>query len=539
METNNNEMERLYAETFQSVSEGALLAGKVVAIKQNVIIVDIGYKSEGYIRIDEFTEEELKTLKPGTALEVYVENMRDSEGVIKLSKERASKIKTWDILEKSLEEGSEVVGKIIEKTKGGLNVDIGGVKAFLPGSQIDTKIVKDPDSLIGQKLSFRILKINNKRSNVIVSRRAIIEEERALKKVETLTKIREGELLTGTVKNIIDYGVFVDLGGIDGLLHISDISWGRITHPSEFFAVGDQIEVIVLKYDAEKERVTLGYKQKNPDPWMDIEEKYPAGKHIAGKVVSITDYGAFIELEVGLEGLVHVSEIDWLPRPKHPSKYLSIGETVEAVVLKVDRDERKLSLSIKQLKPSPWELISQRYQAGQKITGKVKSITDFGVFVGLPEGIDGLIHISDLSWTKHIKHPSELLKKGQKIEAVILSIDSANEKIALGLKQLEQDPWIEVIPATFKLGDDVSGKVLRITDFGMFIEMEGGVEGLIYSSEIAQPAGGEGEEQIKEGDEIRARIIRIDLEERKIGLSMRHVNPVRDSSLNGIKRTDE
>ena len=539
METNNNEMERLYAETFQSVSEGALLAGKVVAIKQNVIIVDIGYKSEGYIRIDEFTEEELKTLKPGTALEVYVENMRDSEGVIKLSKERASKIKTWDILEKSLEEGSEVVGKIIEKTKGGLNVDIGGVKAFLPGSQIDTKIVKDPDSLIGQKLSFRILKINNKRSNVIVSRRAIIEEERALKKVETLTKIREGELLTGTVKNIIDYGVFVDLGGIDGLLHISDISWGRITHPSEFFAVGDQIEVIVLKYDAEKERVTLGYKQKNPDPWMDIEEKYPAGKHIAGKVVSITDYGAFIELEEGLEGLVHVSEIDWLPRPKHPSKYLSIGETVEAVVLKVDRDERKLSLSIKQLKPSPWELISQRYQAGQKITGKAKSITDFGVFVGLPEGIDGLIHISDLSWTKHIKHPSELLKKGQKIEAVILSIDSANEKIALGLKQLEQDPWIEVIPATFKLGDDVSGKVLRITDFGMFIEMEGGVEGLIYSSEIAQPAGGEGEEQIKEGDEIRARIIRIDLEERKIGLSMRHVNPVRDSSLNGIKRTDE
>ena len=539
METNNNEMERLYAETFQSVSEGALLAGKVVAIKQNVIIVDIGYKSEGYIRIDEFTEEELKTLKPGTALEVYVENMRDSEGVIKLSKERASKIKTWDILEKSLEEGSEVVGKIIEKTKGGLNVDIGGVKAFLPGSQIDTKIVKDPDSLIGQKLSFRILKINNKRSNVIVSRRAIIEEERALKKVETLTKIREGELLTGTVKNIIDYGVFVDLGGIDGLLHISDISWGRITHPSEFFAVGDQIEVIVLKYDAEKERVTLGYKQKNPDPWMDIEEKYPAGKHITGKVVSITDYGAFIELEEGLEGLVHVSEIDWLPRPKHPSKYLSIGETVEAVVLKVDRDERKLSLSIKQLKPSPWELISQRYQAGQKITGKVKSITDFGVFVGLPEGIDGLIHISDLSWTKHIKHPSELLKKGQKIEAVILSIDSANEKIALGLKQLEQDPWIEVIPATFKLGDDVSGKVLRITDFGMFIEMEGGVEGLIYSSEIAQPAGGEGEEQIKEGDEIRARIIRIDLEERKIGLSMRHVNPVRDSSLNGIKRTDE
>jgi len=521
MEMNNNEMERLYAESFQKVSEGALLSGKVLAIKQEVIIVDIGYKSEGYIRSDEFTAEELGALKPGDTLEVYVENMRDSEGMIRLSKERASKIKTWDILEKSLEEGSVVEGKIVEKTKGGMNVDIGGVKAFLPGSQIDTKIIKDLDSLIGEKLSFRILKINNKRSNVIVSRRAILEEERALKKGETLTKIREGALLPGTVKNIIDYGVFVDLGGIDGLLHISDISWGRISHPSEFFALGDQIEVMILKYDAEKERVTLGYKQKKPDPWMNIEEKYPAGQRITGKVVSITDYGAFIELEEGLEGLVHISEIDWLPRPKHPSKYLAIGETVDAVVLKVDRDERKLSLSIKQTKSSPWELISRNYQAGQKISGKVKSITDFGVFVGLPEGVDGLIHISDLSWTKHIKHPSELLKKGQKIEAVILSIDPANEKIALGLKQMEEDPWLEVIPSKFKLGDEVAGKVLRISDFGIFIEMEGSVEGLIYSSEIVQPS--EGEEPIKDGDEIRARIIKVDLEERKIGLSMKHV----------------
>lgn len=539
METNNNEMERLYAETFQTISEGSLLSGKVLVIKQNVIIIDIGYKSEGYIRIDEFTEGELRTLKPGAVLEVYVENMRDSEGMIKLSKERASKIKTWDVLEKSLEEGSEVEGKIIERTKGGMNVDIGGVKAFLPGSQIDTKVIKDPDSLIGQKLSFRILKINNKRSNVIVSRRAIIEEDRAHKKVETITKIKEGALLTGTVKNIIDYGVFVDLGGIDGLLHISDISWGRITHPSEFFAISDQIEVMVLKYDVEKERVTLGYKQKKPDPWMGIDEKFPVEKLVTGKVVSITDYGVFIELEEGLEGLVHISEIDWLPRPKHPSKYLSIGETVEAIVLKVDKDERKLSLSVKQTKSSPWELITQRYQPGQKISGKVKSITDFGAFVGLPEGIDGLIHISDLSWTKHIKHPSELLKKGQKIEAVVLSIDPANEKIALGLKQLEQDPWIEVIPSKFKLGAEVTGKVLRITDFGIFIEIAGGVEGLIYSSEIVQLSEGEGQEPLKEGDEVKARIIRIDLEERKIGLSMKHVYPVIDSSLNGIKRTDE
>jgi small subunit ribosomal protein S1 len=522
METNKTEMEKLYADTFQSVSEGALLSGKVVVIKQNVIVVDIGYKSEGYIRIDEFTEEELRSLKPGAPLEVYVENMRDSEGMIKLSKERASKIKTWDILEKSLEEGSKVEGKIVEKTKGGLSVDIGGVKAFLPGSQIDTKVIRDLDSFIGQKLLFKILKINSKRSNVIVSRRAIIEEERALKKVETLAKIREGALVTGTVKNIIDYGVFVDLGGIDGLLHISDISWGRITHPSEFFSVGEEIEVMILKYDPEKERVTLGYKQKKPDPWMNIDEKYPAGEQITGKVVSITDYGAFIELEEGLEGLVHISEIDWLPRPKHPSKYLSIGEMVNAVVLKADKEERKLSLSIKQIKQSPWELISQHYQPGQRISGKVKSLTDFGVFVGLPEGIDGLIHISDLSWTKHVKHPSELLKKGQKIDAVILHIDPVNEKIALGLKQLEQDPWVERIPSTFKLGDEVTGKVLRITDFGIFIEMEGGVEGLIYSSEIVEPSGEEAE-PIKTGDQIPARIIRIDLEERKIGLSMKHV----------------
>ena len=326
--------------------------------------------------------------------------------------------------------------------------------------------------------------------------------------------------MKGVVKNITDYGVFVDLGGIDGLLHISDISWGRISHPSEFFAVGDEVEVLVLKFDPESDRVTLGFKQKNPDPWLDIAEKYAAGTRVRGKVVSIMDYGAFIELEPGLEGLAHVSEIDWSSRPKQPSKYLSVGETVEAVVLKVDQEERKLSLSIRQTKPSPWQLIGKHYQPGQIISGKVKSITDFGAFVGLPEGVDGLIHISDLSWTKHIKHPSELLKKGQKIDTIILSIDPDREKIALGLKQLEPDPWIDRIPAQFRLGDEITGKVLKMTDFGIFLEMEGGVEGLIYSSEIVQPAA---DAVIKEGDEITARIIRIDTEERKIGLSMKNV----------------
>ena len=520
MET-NNEMERLYAETFQRIEEGGIRSGKIVAIKPDCIIVDIGYKTEGVIRIEEFTEEELHSLKPGDKIEVYVITMRDSEGVISLSKDRASKMKIWDVLEKAAQEGTSVEGVITEKTKGGLTVDIGGVKAFLPGSQIDIKVTKDADALLRQKMLFKVLKINNKRSNVIVSRRAILEEERVKKKGETIGKIKEGAVLEGFVKNITDYGVFVDLGGIDGLLHISDISWGRITHPSEFFAIGDKIEVVVLKYDEASERITLGYKQKQADPWANVEDKYPVGQKVKGKIVSITDYGAFIELEGGLEGLIHISEIDWTPKPKHPSKYLSIGETVEAVVLKGDRAERKLSLSIKHCKPSPWQLISERYAVGQKISGKVKSLTDFGAFVGLPEGADGLIHISDLSWTKHVKHPSEVLKKGQKVDAVILAIDTEHEKMSLGLKQVEQDPWTETIPSAFKLGDIVKGQVLRVTDFGIFIELEGGVEGLIYSSEVVPSAGAE--EQPREGDPVSARIIKIDLEERKIGLSMKNI----------------
>jgi small subunit ribosomal protein S1 len=524
MDSNNNEMEKLYAETFHSIEEGAILSGRILAIKPDGVIVDIGYKSEGFIRIEEFTEEELDTLAPGVPIEVYVENISNSEGVVRLSKERASKIKIWEVLEKAVQDGSLVEGTIIEKTKGGLTIDIGGVKAFLPGSQIDIKITRDLDNLIGERMKCKVLKINNKRSNVIVSRRAVLEEEKFRKKGETIGNLREGAVLEGTVKNITDYGVFVDLGGIDGLLHISDISWGRINHPSEFFVMGDKIQVIVLKYDETNERITLGYKQKHPDPWLDVLEKYPVGQRVKGKVVSITDYGAFVELQAGLEGLVHISEMDWAPRLRHPSKYLSIGETVDAIVLKVDKEERKLSLSIKQTKQSPWQIISERYSVGQKISGKVKSLTDFGAFVGLPEGVDGLIHISDLSWTKHIKHPSEVLKKGQKIEAVILALDPEREKMALGLKQLDPDPWVETIPAQFKLGNEVGGKVLRLTDFGIFVELEGGVEGLIYSSEIVQPLGES--EPIKVEDSITARIIKIDLDERKIGLSMKNLKRV-------------
>jgi small subunit ribosomal protein S1 len=523
VELKNDEMEKLYAETFHSIEEGTILKGKVVSVRQDGVIVDIGYKSEGFIPIDEFSEEEVAQLGQGSIVEAYVENMEDAEGVVTLSKERATQIKVWENLEQALRDGTPVEGKIIGKTKGGFSVDISRVQAFLPGSQVDIKPRKDTDSLVGKRMLFRVIKLNNKLSNVIVSRRALLEQELQKKKAETLEKLAEGQVMQGTVKNITDYGVFVDLGGIDGLLHISDISWGRISHPSEFFAVGDEISVLILKYDEANEKVTLGYKQRKPDPWSLVDEKYPIGERVNGKVVSITDYGAFIELEEGLEGLVHISEIDWLPRPKHPSKYLSVGDSVEAMVLKVDKDERRLSLSLKQIKPSPWELVSERYTTGQTITGKVKTITDFGVFVGLPEGVDALIHISDLSWTRHIKHPSEVLRKGQKVDAVILNTDPAAEKMALGLKQLMPDPWLQDIPESFKLGSEAKGKVLAITDFGIFVELEGGVEGLVYSSEIVKPSSGKIEESLNVGDEIYVRIIKVDCEERKIGLSMKNL----------------
>ncbi len=528
MELKNDEMEKLYAETFHSIQEGSILKGKILSLRQDGVIIDVGYKSEGFIPMEEFSEEEIGSLQIGADLEVFVEKIEDAEGTLALSKERATKIKVWEMLENALRDGRSVEGKIVGKTKGGFSVEISGVAAFLPGSQVDIKPLKNVDNLIGKKLSFRVLRLNSKLSNVIVSRRAILEEEIQKKKAATLEQLKEGQVMQGIVKNITDYGVFVDLGGIDGLLHISDISWGRINHPSEFFAIGDEISVVILKFDEANEKVTLGYKQRKPDPWTLVDEKYPVGKRVKGKVVSITDYGAFIELEEGLEGLVHISEIDWLSRLRHPSKYLSIGETVETLVLKVDKDERRLSLSIKQVKPSPWSLVSQRYTVGQRVSGKVKTITDFGVFVGLPEGIDALIHISDLSWTKHIKHPSELLKKGQTIDAIVLSIDSESEKMALGLKQLEQDPWVHDIPERFKLGSEVMGKVLSLTDFGIFVELEGGGEGLVYSSEIAKPHPENTDEDIKPGDTIAVRIIKIDCEERKIGLSMKNLKRADD-----------
>lgn len=518
MDLENEELEKLYAESFQGIESGSVLTGTVVLVKPDSVIVDVGYKSEGVVKSSEFSEEELANIKPGDALDVFVVAVKDAEGVVVLSKDRARKIKAWTDLEDSFKDGVDIKGVIKEKTKGGLFVDIGDIRAFLPGSHADIRPIRDLDTLIGTESNFRIIKMNVRRSNIIVSRRVCLEEERTEKKAHTLEVLKEGAVMSGVVKNITDYGVFVDLGGIDGLLHISDISWGRISHPSKHFDVGQEVEVLVLSFDSETEKVTLGYKQKMEDPWERVSEKYPVGTRVEGKVVSLTDYGAFVEVEDALEGLVHSSEIEWSPRPKHPSKYLSVDDIVEAVVLKADRDERRLSLSLKQLKPSPWEMVSESYKVGQTINGKVRGITEFGAFVGLPEGVDGLVHISDISWTKHIKHPSDVLRKGQEVEAVVLSIEPDKERMALGIKQLTTDPWINDIPQKYNLGDEYECTVLRSTEHGVFVELEEDVEGLIYSSEMPADAP-----DLKEGQRVIAKTIKVDLANKKIGLSIKDV----------------
>jgi small subunit ribosomal protein S1 len=529
----SKDLEKLYAETLQRVERGSITKGKVVAIKDDGIVVDVGYKSEGIIPAADFTKEEISGLKEGDGIEVLVERINDSEGIIAVSRKKAQRIRAWEELNDLHSRNGSVEGRVIGKTKGGLLIDVMGIKAFLPLSQLDIKIIKNPEPYIGQILPLKILKVApQKKANIfndsvsttplIVSRRVILEEERDRKKEETLKVLQEGAILRGAVKNITDYGVFIDLGGIDALLHISDISWRRVNHPSEFFSVGDEKEFIVLKYDRENEKITLGYKQKKPDPWLQIDRKYSAGMKIKGKVVTITDYGVFVEIEEGLEGLVHISELDWAPRPKHPSKYVSEGDEIEALIINVNKDERRLSLSIRQLQPKPWDLVGERYKIGQKITGRIKTITDFGAFVRLPEGVDGLIHISDLSWTRHIKHPSEILKKGQKVEAMVLTLETEKERMSLGLKQLTLDPWQDEIPAKFKLGEEFKGHALRITDFGIFVELKDGVEGLVYSSEI------DASKEIKEGDDIWVRVIKLNPEERKIGLSMKNLKTTMD-----------
>ena len=520
MELQKEDLEKLYASTFKGLREGEVVKGKVVQRRDNGIVVDVGTKSEGLIPSGEITEKEYNDLKPGDTLTVFIISFKNKDGFIRLSRQRAEGIKTLELIEDAFQKSLPVEGTIIGKVKGGMTVDIKGIKAFLPGSQIDLKILKNSDHLIGQCCLFKVIQLNDKKTNVILSRRVILEEERKKLREETLLKLNKGELITGTVKNITDYGAFVDLGGIDGLLHISDMSWGRISHPSELLSIGDTIDLVLLSFDPESQKVTLGYKQKQPDPWESAEEKYPSGKKIQGKVINITDYGIFVELEEGVEGLVHVSELDWTEKIRKPSKYFSVGDLVEVVILKLSRPEQRISLSIKQLKPNPWEIIKEKYSIGQKVSGTVRGFTDFGAFIGLDEGIDALLHISDISWVKHIKHPSDVLKKGQEIETVVLSIEPEKERMSVSLKDLTPDPWIEEIPDKFKSGDTVNARVIYLSDPGIFVELENGVEGLLYASEIDNYSDENIASRYKAEDELTVRIVSVDTAGRKIGLGL-------------------
>ncbi|MDP1572010.1 MAG: 30S ribosomal protein S1 [Vicinamibacterales bacterium] len=509
----------LYDNSFRNLAEGEVVKGTVLKVTDTEVVVDVGYKSEGIIQVNEFLDETGAVMvQAGDVVDVLLERTEDREGHIVLSREKAEKMKIWDEVEKAFAERKVVIGRVIERIKGGLAVDI-GVRAFLPGSQIDVRPVRNLDALRGQELRMRVIKVNKKRGNIVLSRKALLEEENAEKKKTTLETLAEGKVLRGVVKNITDYGAFIDLGGIDGLLHITDMSWGRVGHPSEIFKVNDEADVIVLKYDPATERVSLGHKQLVPDPWTTVMDRYPAGAKLGGKVVSLTDYGAFIELEPGVEGLIHVSEMSWSKRVKHPSKLLNVGDSVEAMVLGVDPAARRISLGLKQVESNPWHELVEKYPVGTKITGKVRNLTEFGAFVEVEEDIDGLIHISDMSWSKRIKHPSEVLKKGDVVEAMVLSIDAENQRLSLGLKQLATDIWEDFF-ARHKVGDTIEGKVVRMTNFGAFVELDEGIEGLIHVSEFDDSQGGEKIELTVE-QTYQMKIIKLSPSERKIGLSIR------------------
>lgn len=518
--TSVNDMQKLYDQTFQGIEEGSIITGEVIAIRQECVLVDVGYKSEGTLPVSEFTPRELQNLKIGDSIAVYIQEREDAEGNISLSKEKADRRKIWEKIDLLFKEGKSIDGKIVGKVKGGLSVDI-GIKAFLPGSQIDVRPIKDLDRLVGQTGPVKIIKVDQKRGNIVVSRRALIEEQVEKIRERTLEAMEEGKLIDGFVKNITDYGVFVDLGGVDGLLHITDISWGRIGHPSEVFKVGDKVSVKVLKYDPDTGRISLGYKQKTLDPWLTVEERYPVGSKVQGRVVSLADYGAFVLVEDGVEGLIHVSDLSWAGDIKHPSKVVSPGDTVNAAVLSIDKQNRKISLGLKQLEANPWSLVENRYTPGTVIEGKVRNLTEFGAFVGLEDGIDGLIHISDMSWLKHIKHPSEVVKKGQKIQAVVVKVDKEKQRISLSLKQMTEDPWIKEIPEKYAVGSTVDCRIVKIADFGIFVELAEGVEGLIHVSESGVEPPVRAEDVMKTGDDVRARVTKIDTAEKKIALSIK------------------
>jgi len=503
-----------------TLQEGEVVRGTVVGITERGVVIDFGYKSEGIVNQNEFMENGEITVKPGDEVDVLVKNMETGEGYPVLSRADAVRLRAWDDLEKAFNEGTPIKGRVIDRIKGGLRVDVDGIAAFLPGSQVDIRPIRNLDSLRGREIEASVIKLNRKRSNVVLSRKAVLEQRNAGRKGETLNQIEEDIIVEGQIKNLTDYGAFVDLGGIDGLLHVTDMSWGRLQNPGEVFKVGDTVQVKVLRFDRARERVSLGYKQLLPDPWETIEERFPPGTRITGKIASVTDYGAFVELEPGVEGLVHVSEMSWSKRVKHPSKLVNPGDTVDVEVLGVDSKNRRISLGMKQVLENPWRTLNERYQVGARVQGRVRNLTDFGAFIEIEDGIDGLVHVSDISWSRRIKHPGEVLKKGQQVEAIITGIDPENRRMSLSIKDLEPNAWNDFI-ATHKPGDLVKGKIARFASFGAFVELGDNLEGLCHISELADERVAKPEDAVQLGQEMEFRILRIDAENKKIGLSAR------------------
>ena len=514
-------MEELLAQTtFDKLKEGSIIKGTITEIRQTEVVVDIGGKSEGLISASEFAD--LGDLQIGEEIEIYLEKLEDRDGNPILSFDRAEQKKNWDNIITKCEEGSIVQGRVKSKVKGGLIVAM-GVDAFLPASHIDIQPPKNLDQYIGQTYDYKVLKINLERKNIVLSRRELIEEQRSSKRRELLEKINPGDLVKGIVKNITDFGAFIDLDGMDGLLHITDMSWGRISHPSEMLKQGEEIEVMILEINRDKERVSLGLKQTKSNPWENIENKYPIGAHVMGKVVNLVPYGAFIEIEEGVEGLVHVTEMSWTKRITKPSELLRVGDDVEAVVLAIQKDEEKISLGIRQLDPNPWDMVVHNYPVGAHVHGKVRNITTYGAFVELEEGIDGMVHVSDMSWTRKVNHPSEVLKKGEEVDAIVLDVDTGNQRISLGMKQLAEDPWGD-ISGRFRIGDVVTGVVSKITSFGAFVELQDHIDGLVHISQISEDRVEKINDVLNVGDDVTARVIKVDLDERRIGLSIKAAN---------------
>jgi small subunit ribosomal protein S1 len=512
-----DELLKMYDETLSDLKEGEIVRGTVMGVTRDDIIVDVGFKSEGIIPIVEFPEP--ITIKVGDKIDVYLESVEDQNGQLVLSKQKADFLRVWDNIRESHESGALVAGKLVRRIKGGIVVDLFGVEAFLPGSQIALRQVPNFDELIGKMMDLKIIKLNKNRRNIVVSRRVVLEDERDKMRSQLLKEIEIGQVREGTVKNITDFGVFIDLGGVDGLLHITDMSWGRISHPSEMVSLGDKINVKILDFAKETGRISLGLKQLTPYPWENIQEKYPVGKKIAGKVVSLTDYGAFIELEKGIEGLIHISEMSWTQHVKHPSKVMQSGDTVEAVVLSVDKENEKISLGIKQMEPDPWQTLDEKYPAGVRVKGRVRNLTTFGAFIELEEGIDGLVHISDMSWTKRIQHPSEVMKKGDQVDVVVLRVDKENRRISLGFKQLSEDPWPQ-LSRNYAVGAEALGTIIRILDRGVIVDLPGGVEGFVPSNQLGKSDMDKPADSFQINDEIPLQVFEFDQPGRKIVLSV-------------------